>query len=315
MFELGIISDEIGDDFERSCRLIRDWGMTLVELRTLWGTNVLELSEDALARARDAIREHGLRVSAIASPVFKSPLDGKPRQVAADFALEGVESFEAQFALLDRTLELCRYFEAGMARVFTFWREPWHGHLAQRIAEKLAEAAMRAQPAGIRLVVENEPVCSVGSGWQLGALDAQLQSVAEDHLDAIGLLWDPGNALAAGEPRPYPDGYRSLDPARIAHVHLKDALIDERGEATFVPLGTGAIDYRTQLRALQDDGYAGALVLEPHYRPEGLAREEAARLAVEAAQSVIAEAAADAAASAGTDAAAGAGADGPGGRA
>ena len=310
MLELGIISDEISDDFERSCQLIREWGMQLVELRTLWGSNVLELSQAELARARDVIREHGLRVSAIASPVFKSPLSGEPRQVAADFALQGAERFEDQLALLDRTLALCEYFDTPMARVFSFWREPWHGDLALEIAKKLAQAAERALLAGRRLVVENEAVCSVGTGWQLGALDTTLRQVAEDRLDAIALLWDPGNALAAGEARPYPDGYRSLDPGRIAHVHLKDAVIDEHGEATFVPLGMGAIDYRTQLRALVEDGYAGALVLEPHYRPEGMELEGAAYLAVESARSVIDEAVADAGAS---DAgASGTGAGGPG---
>ncbi len=293
MLELGIISDEVGDDLERSCDLIRDWGMSLVELRTLWGKNILELSDAELGRARDIVRDHGLAVSAIASPVFKSPLSGEAKVVDADFALEGSERFEEQLALLDRSLALCDFFDTRMVRVFTFWREPWHGDLALGIANKLQQAAERALAAGRLLVVENEGVCSVGTGWQLGALDTVLRSVAEEQLDAIALLWDPGNALAAGEANPFPDGYAALDPGRVAHVHLKDALVDEHGTATFVPLGMGAVDYGGQLRQLVRDGYGGALVLEPHYRPEGMALEEATRLAVEAARSLIDETLAD----------------------
>ena len=293
MLELGIISDEIGDDVGRSCELIREWGMSHVELRTLWGRNVLQLEDDDLARARDVIRAHGLTVTGIASPVFKSPLSGEPQEVAADFALAGAERFEEQLALLERTFELCTYFDTRMARVFTFWREPWDADLAAAVADKLAVAAERAQRAGILLVVENEPVCTVGTGRQLGELDTALRRAAGEHIEAIALLWDPGNALAAGEARPYPDGYAALDPSRIAHVHLKDATIDAAGAATFVPVGQGSVDYRGQLRRLVQDGYRGTFVLEPHYRPDDLDREEAVRRAVEAARSMLDRALAD----------------------
>ena len=295
MLELGIISDEIGDDLERSCSLIRSWGMTHVELRTVWGKNVVQLSDEEVERARAIVRAHALTVTAIASPVFKSPLSGVPTTVAADFALAGVERFEDQLALLERTFTLCDHFGTTMARVFSFWREPWSDDLAAAIAAKMAVAAERAHHAGKLVVVENEPVCSVGTGWELGALDAALRQAAPQHQDAIALLWDPGNALAAGEERPYPDGYAALDPQRIAHVHLKDASLDASGQATFVPLGHGAVDYRGQLRRLIQDGYSGLLVLEPHYRPAGVEREEAARTAVEAARAMLDEALADSA--------------------
>lgn len=294
MLELGIISDEIGDDLERSCSLIRAWGMTHVELRTLWGTNVLELADDEIARAGAIVRAHGLTVTAIASPVFKSPLSGEPADVAADFALAGAERFEDQLALLARTFELCERFDTRMARVFSFWREPWSDELAAAVAERLAIAAELADRAGMLIVVENEPVCSVATSRELGALDRMVQRVATAHRDAIAMLWDPGNALAAGEEHPYPDGYEALDPQRIAHVHLKDARLDASGAPTFVPLGHGAVDYRGQLHRLIDDGYRGALVLEPHYRPEGVAHEEAARRAVDAARTLVDEAVAEA---------------------
>jgi L-ribulose-5-phosphate 3-epimerase len=290
VFELGIISDEISDDLARACDRVRAWGMGHVELRTMWGKNVLQLSDDELARARRIVLEHGLRVSAIASPVFKSPLSGEAREVAADFALAGAERFEDQLALLERTFEVCDHFDTSLARVFSFWREPWDADLAVAVAEKLAVAAAAAKRAGKRLLVENEPVCTIGTGRQLGEFDAALRRVAGDHLDAIGLLWDPGNALAAGEERPYPDGYAALDPARIIHVHLKDVTRGADGAPRFVPLGRGAVDYRGQLGHLLRDGYAGLLMLEPHYRPSGVALEEAARTAFEAARTMVDEA-------------------------
>ncbi len=61
---------------------------------------------------------------------------------------------------------------------------------------------------------------SGGTGRKLAALCRVLgASGVNKH---IGALWDPGNALAAGKPSPYPDGYEALQACNLVHVHLKD---------------------------------------------------------------------------------------------
>jgi L-ribulose-5-phosphate 3-epimerase len=77
---------------------------------------------------------------------------------------------------------------------------------------------------------------------------------------------------------PFPGGYSHVR-GRVSHVHLKD--VDDEGNWTKV--GTGTIDYPAQLRALAEDGYAGALSLETHYEapgggPEGATRESVAAI-------------------------------------
>jgi L-ribulose-5-phosphate 3-epimerase len=286
VFELGIITDEVSDDFGRSCELAREWGMRYAELRTLWGKNVLELSEAEVERAREVLDLHGLAVCAIASPVFKSPLRERSGEVEADFTMEGAEDFEGQLRLLERAADLCRRFGTEKVRVFTFWREGWDGELVRLIASRLVEASQVAAERGVLLVVENEPVCNARHGRELGELFAEIRA-RSGPVESIAPLWDPGNALYAGEQRPYPDGYEALG-GGAAHVHLKD-VVWENGEPRCVPLGWGEVDYAGQLRRLAEDGYRGPLVLEPHYRPEGVAREEAARAAVEAARKVLRE--------------------------
>lgn len=288
MFDLGIINDEVSDDFARTCELVRAWGLSHVELRVLWGKNVLQLNENEVTQAVALLREHDLTVTAIASPVFKSPLDEKLREQEADFALEGVEGMEAQLELLERACALAGRFGTGMVRIFTFWREPWSETLAQEVVEKLGRGAEVAQRHGVVLAIENEPVCIAGTGQELGALCRTIATGLPTGLtEHLGALWDPGNALAGGEQVPYPDGYRSLRGCQLIHVHLKDLTFDETGSPMFVPLGEGRIDFRGQLEQLQRDGYRGVLVLEPHYRPEGILREEAARTCVEAAQQML----------------------------
>lgn len=290
MFELGIISDEIGQDFERACKLIREWGMSHVELRTMWDKNILALSEDELQQVGEIIKKYRLSVTAIASPVFKSPRDGKPKEVTGDFQLGGFESFEGQLELIRKSAQLCKRFSTDKIRIFSFWREEWNDELVQDVANKLIKAAKLAKDLNVILAVENEPVCVVGTGKEAGGLfDAIRQKADADVMQHIGVLWDPGNARHGGEETPYPDGYNTLKPSEIIHVHLKDALVDKDGNRHLLPLGQGSIDYIGQFQKLKQDGYAGVLVLEPHYHPEGMSQEDAAHSCFVAAQECLLE--------------------------
>jgi sugar phosphate isomerase/epimerase len=73
--------------------------------------------------------------------------------------------------------------------------------------------------------------------------------------------------LVAGE-TPIPEGYRVLDPKRIAHVHAKDChMVDHKPE--WGPLGTRSIDWKGQIEALLEDDYHGWLSLETHWPGPG----------------------------------------------
>jgi sugar phosphate isomerase/epimerase len=291
MYQLGILSDEVSADFERACRLIKGWDLQHVELRTMWGKNILDLSESELRQVAEILARYQLAVTAIASPIFKSPRDGQPKAVAGDFQLAGFESFAKQLELLERAAVLAKRFGTDKIRVFTFWREAWSEALLDDVSDKLLEAAALAKTLAVRLAVENEPVCIVGTGQELGALLAAIRAKAEPAvMKHIGVLWDPGNASHGGEERPYPDGYQQLKAAEIIHVHLKDALLDEEGQRQLVPLGEGIIDYHNHFIQLKKDGYDGVLVLEPHYHPEGMSQEDAALICVKAAKASLAKA-------------------------
>ena len=75
MWTLSGFSDEISPDLQEQCALVRKLGMGFVELRSAWGTNVLDLDADQLARAKEILDAHGLRVSSIGSPIGKIFVD------------------------------------------------------------------------------------------------------------------------------------------------------------------------------------------------------------------------------------------------
>ena len=82
--------------------------------------------------------------------------------------------------------------------------------------------------------------------------------------DSLQLVWDPANALVAGE-NPYPHGYDLLPKDRIAHVHAKDCHMLEGHKPVWGPLGTRSVDWKGQIAALLNDGYSGWLSLETHW--------------------------------------------------
>ena len=289
--ELGIIADEVHADFERACARIREWNLPWVEVRNVGGTNVTLLDDDAVGRAADVVRAAGLRVSAVASPVFKSNLDESPPADGIDFAVPGVETVDAQLELLDRACAIANRFDTKLVRIFSFLRLPAaDDEVLDLVASRVVRAAEVAARHDVVLAVENEPACIVGTGAELGRFFERFDAVAPERArNHVAALWDPGNALGLGE-TPYPDGYRSVPKDRLAHVHLKDLGADPAAFGTFVPIGQGRVDYDGQFAALLRDGYAGPVVLEPHYAPEGVPSDEAARVCVEAARESIARA-------------------------
>src|SRR5580693_6706712 len=62
-FKIAVISDEISDDFDHACSVIaNDFGLEWVELRSLWGKNILNFGEADIATAKAILDKYKLRV-------------------------------------------------------------------------------------------------------------------------------------------------------------------------------------------------------------------------------------------------------------
>jgi sugar phosphate isomerase/epimerase len=65
----------------------------------------------------------------------------------------------------------------------------------------------------------------------------------------------------------------------MASVHVKDARVVDwsSGLTAWMPVGGGEVDMVGQMAALRRDGFAVPLLLETHWRGEGLDREASSR--------------------------------------
>src|SRR5436853_3601021 len=78
-FRLSVITDELTQDFDRACSIAaKDFGFKWVELRELWNKNSMALNANEIAEARRILEHHGLRVTDLASPLFKVDWKGAP---------------------------------------------------------------------------------------------------------------------------------------------------------------------------------------------------------------------------------------------
>ena len=96
-FKIAVINDEITQDFGHACEVAaREFGMQWIELRGMWNKNLLKLDAKEIEEARRILERNKLRVTDIASPLFKVDYKDAPKskyspkrdQFNADFTFD-----------------------------------------------------------------------------------------------------------------------------------------------------------------------------------------------------------------------------------
>jgi L-ribulose-5-phosphate 3-epimerase len=265
-FRLSVINDEISGDFDHACSVAaNDFGLSWIELRSMWGKTVTDLNADEVERAHQILEKYKLRVTDIASPLFKVHWPGAPvskegpRRDAAQIDAD----FKREDEVLQRCIDLCKAFQTDRIRCFDFWRLEDPKPYRAAINDKLRQAARTCAQHSLILLLENEMACNTGSGKDAAAL---LPEIRESN---FMLNWDPGNSATFAGDTPYPDDYKMLPKNRIGHCHCKDTIRKPDGKFEWAPVGGGIVDWVGQFRAFKHDGYHYAVSLETHWRGAG----------------------------------------------
>ncbi len=264
-FRLAVINDEITQDFEKACQIVAgDFRLGWIELRSMWDKNVTELDAKQIADAKKILEEHKLRVTDIASPLFKTDWPGAPRSSQSQTRDQFHADFDAgaQDKLLEHCISLCKSFNTDRIRCFDYWRLDDPKPYRAAINAKLQQAAERCAKDNVILLLENEMSCNTATGEESAEL---LKAIPNKN---FMLNWDPGNAAALGS-TPYPAGYDLLPKDRIGHCHCKDVVRKPDNKYDWAPVGAGIVDWVGQLQALQRDGFRYGLSLETHWRGAG----------------------------------------------
>lgn len=285
-FRVAVINDEISQDFDHACYVAaHDFGLQWIELRGMWNKNITELDAAEVTKARAILTKYKLRVTDIASPLFKVDWPGAPLskesphhdQFHADF------DFKQQDVVLERSIDLAKSFATDRVRCFDFWRLEDQKPYRAGINRKLSEAARVCAKHNLILILENEMACNTATAEESAAT---LKAVPETN---FMLNWDPGNAATFPGSMPFPNGYNLLPKQRIGHCHAKNVVRKPGGKWEWAPVGEGVVDWAGQLRALKRDGFHYAVSLETHWRGAGTP-EASSRISMKGLKEALAKA-------------------------
>ena len=242
MIRLSAFADEISPELDEQIAVLREEGITLVELRSVWDSNVLDLTDDQVTVILERFTANGIGVSAIGSPVGKVPIDVPP----AD-----------ELRRLERAIEIAQRFDTALIRIFSYYPRPdmpasERAGYRDDVLDRLTRMAALAGSAGVTLVHENDTDLYGDTAERCVDILATVDSAN------LKVAFDPANFIVSGD-IPYPTAYDLLRPW-LVHVHVKDAVPD----GTVVAAGEGAARWVELLGRLRADGYDGLFSLEPH---------------------------------------------------
>jgi sugar phosphate isomerase/epimerase len=240
MWTLSGFIDEISDDFSLQCKIASGLGLRYVEVRSAWGTNILDLDSDQMSKLQETLATYGLKVSSIGSPIGKISID---------------DEFPPHLERMRHAVEVAETLEAPYIRIFSFFIPEGTDPDSRReeVLSRMSALAEAAADSDVILAHENEK--EIYGDIPRRCLDI-VTSVSSPKLQ---LAWDPANFVQVGV-RPFTEGYAMLRP-HVGCIQIKDALL---ADATVVVAGAGDGEVVETIRALRADGFDGFFSLEPH---------------------------------------------------
>lgn len=253
-WRLSAFGDEVAESLEDQCRALAAQDVGLVELRSAWGTNVGDFDAALCERAAKVLRDAGIGVSAIGSPLGKVPAQEDPEEEAPR---------------LERCLDAAERLGTRLVRVFSYYVLGEYAAMRETVLRRVEAMAAAARRRNLVLVLENE-------SWIYGDLpDRCLDLLRSVDSPSLRFAFDPANFVQCGaDPM---EAWPLLRPY-VAHFHIKDAVpVDRSGLEPYPapvphdrlmdsvrPAGEGTGRLPELLQALAADGYEGVLTLEPH---------------------------------------------------
>jgi sugar phosphate isomerase/epimerase len=269
-FTLSAFADEISPNLDVQVATLVRLKVPGLDLRSVNGVNVLDLTGDELQRVHDKCAENGLHVQAIGSPVNKVPYE--------------VLNEAREYDRLRKAIKAAQRVNIKRIRIFSpMVPDDQHDLLADKVIAWMLEQRRLAEGEGVVLIHENDD-----RYW--GAHPKNAKRMMETLGNAnLRFAFDFANTVLQGY-RTMPDWFPWVIPF-VDTLHIKDAIEAER---RVVKAGDGDGELLEGLKAMVEAGWSGPLTIEPHLSAAGpfggFSGEDLFEVAVTALRSVAAEA-------------------------
>jgi sugar phosphate isomerase/epimerase len=263
------ITDEAADDLDGQIRACRELGWEWIDLRTIDGVNITNISDAEFDRLLEKLDAAGLRISSFGSAI-------------ANWGRRVTDPLETDLEELERAIPRMQKAGTRFLRIMSYRPEataptataggtaaatgsPWSdAELKDEVIRRLTEITRRAEDGGIVCLHEN---CDT---WGGQSYEHTLELLERIDSPAFSLVFDTGNPVETRDARPgadgaYQDAYEFYRAVRdhIGYVHIKDGYVE--GERTVYAFpGEGNARIPEILSDLFDSGYDGGFSIEPH---------------------------------------------------
>mgnify|MGYP002522243577 CR=1 FL=1 len=232
MIELCAFADEAGSGLKEQISALKENGIGYIELRSINGKNVLSFTDDEVKKYSEELKNAGIKVWSIGSPVGKIDISVTEEDFLKD---------------VSRAIEIAKGFGAKRIRIFSFFNAY---SSCRKVVGLLQKAVEIADENGVKLCHENEKEVYGDSIERVLDLFAAVQG--------LNFVYDPANYIQCGF-----NAREAREKTQFCtdYYHIKD-VIKNTGE--IVPAGLGDGDISGLIDSL--DGKNAVLTLEPHLK-------------------------------------------------
>jgi len=248
MAKLSAFADEVTEDLRCQVEFLAKEKVGYIEPRFINRKNIMDLNPSELKEARTMIRDHGLKVSAIGSPIGKVRLD---------------EPFEPHLDKFKHAVDLAQFFETPFIRMFSYYAPQGKDidDYRDQVMERMAAKVQVVEGTDVTMVHENEAHIYGHTAENCADLVETIGS------ERLRLAYDPANFVWSEKITNNVEVCWPVMKPYVVHVHIKDWKLGSADIGSLPGQGDGQI--KELLAALAAVNYDGCMTMEPHLKTGG----------------------------------------------
>jgi sugar phosphate isomerase/epimerase len=248
MAKLSAFADEVTNDFRGQVEYLVKEGVGYIEPRFMNKKNLMDLSKAELKEVKKMLRDHGLKVSAIGSPIGKVKLN---------------EPFEPHLEKFKHAIELAVFWETPFIRMFSYYAPEGENidDYRNEVMDRMAAKADLLRDVDVTMVHENEAHIY---GHTAEHCVEMVQTVDSPKLR---LAYDPANFVWGEKITNNVEVCWPIMKPYVVHIHIKDWKLGATEVGSIPGEGDGQI--KELLAELAAMNYDGCLTMEPHLQQGG----------------------------------------------
>lgn len=248
MAKLSAFADEVTESFRGQIEYLAKEKVGYIEPRFIDKKNIMDLSRHELSESRKMIQDHGLKVSAIGSPIGKVKLD---------------QPFEPHLDRFKHAVELAVFFETPFIRMFSYYAPEGENidEYRDQVLDRMTAKVEALSGTDVVMVHENE-----------AHIYGHTAENCVDLVEAVGspklrLAYDPANFVWGEKITNNVEVCWPVMKPYVVHIHIKDWKLGSKDVGSVPGEGDGQI---TELLAeLAAMNYDGCMTMEPHLQTGG----------------------------------------------